>query len=226
MLAYRFVLSRSPDTLRAINIYFNQTLSKANQQFFYLTVWSDNSNQPSDTIYSRIAYVWYSDSLNAFKTYYILPPLSISGTFYIGTIQTTDDNLNIGFDRYNNSQSNILYNVTGPWESSAFIGSLLMRPVMGKAIPLGIASPAGKHGSLVIYPNPCTGGTVTITMQPDAGNDKPSQLIIRNCYGQQVHSGISRGTEDVTNLRNGIYFVELKNPGYDRPVIGKLVIAR
>ena len=226
MMAYRFTLSKSPDTLRAVDIFFNKTLSLANQQYFYLTVWSDNANEPGDTIYSRIAYVLYSDSLNAFKRYYITPPLKISGTFYVGTIQTTDDNLNIGYDRYNNAQSNILYNVTGEWTNSAFNGALLMRPVIGKAIPLGIPEHEARHQAMAIYPNPCSGNTVNITVQPAPGYSSQSLLLIRNSWGQQVYSGNYHEKMDVGNFASGIYIIELKNPGFDRPLIGKLVITR
>ena len=131
-LAYRFKLDKSPDTLRAIRMYFNRTLSNTSMQWFKLCVWNDNGGKPGDTIYAELVMPRYADSLNKFVTYHIYPPLSITGTFYVGWIQTTADNLSIGFDRYNNSQPQIFINTNGTWTNSAFTGSLMIRPVVGK----------------------------------------------------------------------------------------------
>ena len=131
-LAYQFKLNKTPDTLRAVQIFFNRTLSNNNEQFFYLCVWNDIGGKPGDTIFSVLEYVRFSDSLNQFVTYRIDPGLPISGTFFIGTIQTTDDNLNIGFDRYNNSSGNIFYNSSGTWYTSAYSGSLMMTAACGQ----------------------------------------------------------------------------------------------
>jgi len=107
LLAYRFNISKT-DTLRAVQIYFNRTLSKANQQFFYLLVWNDNNGKPGDQIYDTLVFVRFADSLNKFVTYRVSPPLKVSGNFYIGMEQTTDDNLHIGFDRYSSRHGEML----------------------------------------------------------------------------------------------------------------------
>jgi hypothetical protein len=222
-------LNKSPDTIRGVNIYFNKTLSKANQQFFYLTVWNDNSGKPGDTIYSRLAFVNYSDSLNEFITYRLEKPVRISGVFYIGMITTTDDNLNIGFDRYNNSQVNVLYNSTGQWFSSAFSGSLLMRPLIGKPLPVGIPNHPSELQRLLVYPNPCSSGIVTITNNDFSYPSADSQhlkIMIRNLYGQEVISCPYQKNVDVSGLPIGIYIIEVINVDTGNQFTGKLVITR
>ena len=64
MLAYRFRLNLSPDTLRAVRMYFNRTLGNVSQQFFNLCVWDDNAGIPGDTIYTALVMPRYADSLN------------------------------------------------------------------------------------------------------------------------------------------------------------------
>ncbi|NLA24317.1 MAG: hypothetical protein GX879_05050, partial [Bacteroidales bacterium] len=39
-----------PDTLRGVNMFFNQVLNQANQNYFYLMVWANNNGIPGDTI--------------------------------------------------------------------------------------------------------------------------------------------------------------------------------
>jgi hypothetical protein len=229
MVAYRFRLNKSPDTLRAVTVFFNKTLSMGNQQYFLLTVWSDNNGKPGDSIYSRLVYVRFSDSLNKFVTYHMEVPVRISGTFYIGMITTTDDNLNIGFDRHNNAQDNILFNSTGQWNNSAFSGSLLMRPIIGKPIPLGINSLKPSRGTLSVYPNPCSAENVTINLvkKPDLPLSKGLWILkVRNLTGQEVVSVNYTGNLNVSGLSNGLYLVEVCDRVTGQRFTGKLVIAR
>jgi hypothetical protein len=226
-MAYQFKLNKSPDTLRAIRIYFNHTLGHNNQQFFYLTVWNDNNGKPGDTIYHRIAYVNYTDSLNKFSTYHLENPVRISGTFYVGTEQTTIDNLNIGFDLYRNSEEFMFFNVAGTWLASTQGGTLLMRPVIGKPIPLGIPSLLAEQGKLSIYPNPARNGWVHVIL-PDAqksGNDKINRVfVIHDLTGRNILNGIYSETIDISSLTEGIYLLEVYSPTENHRYTGKLVI--
>lgn len=228
-MAYRFKLNQSPDTLRAVSIFFNRTLSKANQQFFYLTVWNDNNGKPGDTVYSRLAYPWYTDTLNKFYTYHLEKPVRISGYFYVGTIQTTDDNLNIGYDRYNNSQENLFYNATGEWQNSSYSGSLLVHPIVGKPIPVGIPDIRMKAGQLLLYPNPCYGGTVRLSV-PGVdlfpGTNEGWEVRIFNLIGKTLLAAPCSGTVDISRFSSGLYIVLLQNRERSRIYSGKLLIGR
>lgn len=227
-MAYRFKLNKSPDTLRAIRIYFNHTLDTANIQLFYLTVWNDNSGRPGDTIYSRAVVTQYSDSLNKFTTYRLERPVKISGAFFVGTIQTTDDNLNIGLDTYNNSASNLFYNVTGPWLASSISGAPMIRPVIGKPLPLGIADLSSEKGNIRVYPNPCSTGQVHISLDGSGTiQDKESWTItISNLTGQPVYQSHKPNVIDVSSLPEGIYFIEAQNVKTQQNLVSKLVLIK
>jgi hypothetical protein len=227
-MAYRFKLNKSPDTLRAIRIYFNQVLDTANIQYFYLTVWSDNSGFPGDTIYSRQVKTHYSDSLNQFTTYLLEQPVKISGAFYIGTIQTTDDNLNIGLDTYDNSAANLFYNVNGSWIASSITGAPMVRPVIGKPLPLGIANLTTGQGSIKVYPNPCITGQVHISMD-ESGNlqNKENWIItISGLTGQEIYRFQGIDVLDVSGLPSGIYIIKAQNTTTLQPLVSKLVIMK
>jgi len=68
MLAYRFNLNK-PDTLRAIQMYFNNVLNHANEQYFFLCVWNDDVGTPGDTIYSQFTLPMYSEQLILYLPY-------------------------------------------------------------------------------------------------------------------------------------------------------------
>jgi hypothetical protein len=228
-LAYRFRLNKSPDTLRAISMYFNKTLSNVSQQFFYLCVWNDNAGKPGDTIYSNLFMPRYADQLNKFVTYHIYPPLRITGTFYVGWIQTTNDNLSLGFDRYNNSQGEIFYNSTGVWNNSAFTGSLMIHPIVGKPIPLGTGDIKTRDLKFTLFPNPCSGNQVYLSIPGNIDDKRVSEtaiIVISDLVGHlRLKTGFSNQV-DVTTLPNGLYFLEIKNESGVRMGIAKFIILR
>ncbi|MCX6252036.1 MAG: T9SS type A sorting domain-containing protein [Bacteroidetes bacterium] len=228
MLAYKFNLNKSPDTLRAIRIFFNRTLSDANQQFFLLTVWNDNNGNPGDTIYSRVEYVRLPDTLDMFTTFLLEVPVRISGTFYIGTIQTTDDNLNIGFDMYDDAHDKILYNADGEWLTSSYPGALLMRPVIGKPLPVGIAETQKQDNLLRIYPNPNNTGKLTVCLSETTGqkNHPASMITIRNMVGQLVLSTDFKESIILPDLPAGIYVLSVGNLTNGTTHNSKLIITR
>jgi hypothetical protein len=228
-LAYRFKLNTTHDTLRAVRMFFNQTLNKVSQQFFYLCVWNDNGGKPGDTIFSDLVMPRYADSLNKFVTYHLSPPLRITGTFYVGWIQTTDDNLSIGFDRYNNSQNEIFWNSTGYWNNSAFSGSLMIRPVIGKPIPLGVGGMLTTDLKIGVYPNPCNTSILHIRMQrsgDDARITESGTLIISDLIGHTRLKTSYQSEIDVSSLASGFYFLELRNRSGNRLGMQKFIISR
>ena len=230
-MACRFKLNKSPDTLRGVYIYFNRTLESTNGEtvYFYLTVWNDNNGTPGDTIYSRLVSVAYSDSLNQFVGYRLQVPVQVTGTFYVGTIQTTSDNLNIGYDRYNNSQSNLFFNAIGTWLSSAYTGSVMVRPIVGKPINLGIAALNKGSEKPLIYPNPCAGESIQIDM-PGAvishGNSSRLTVTVYSLVGKEMLQARTSGTLDVSGLPDGMYIVGILDSRTQQYFSSKLIINR
>lgn len=226
-LGYKFKLSKSPDTLRAIRIYFNHTLGHVNQQYFYLTVWADNNGKPGDTIYSRLAFVNFTETLNEFYTYHLENPVRISGTFYVGTIQTTDDNLNIGLDLSDNSEQYMYYNAVGSWQQSTLGGTLLMRPVIGKPIPVGIQGQRLHNETLSIFPNPCNSGTLHLILIENKEAAQPGkgwEIFIFDYTGRMIRSSPFQESIDVSNLPAGLYFLKAVQVSTGRICPGKFMI--
>ena len=226
MLAYRFKLNKTPDTLRAIQFYFNETLSGDNVQWFDLTIWNDNNNKPGEILYHELVKPKFADSLNKFVTYHMDPPVRITTSFYVGWVQTTDDNLNVGYDRYNNNREEVMYNVTGEWVTSAFSGSLMIRPIVGKPIPLGIQYKQQDPLHLKVYPNPATEGIVHIEMPETIIQEEGLEIHLYNLFGQELRNENFIGKIDVSGLVPGIYLITLTGRSTQTIGTSKLVITR
>ena len=118
--------------------------------------------------------------------------MCIRDRFYIGWTQADVENLNVGFDRYKDSQTKRFYNVNGTWIMSdpANYGSLMMRPIIGPANPVGIIKPvAVEH--LAIQPNPVTDGNLIVRL-PQSWLESPRgkvEFTILSATGSQVMTG-------------------------------------
>lgn len=225
-VAYRFITNQ-PDTLRAIQMYFNQTFNNASQKFFDLTVWK--SVIPEDVIYTKSRNrPEYADELNEFH-YYCIDDATVilSDTFYIGWTQISAENLNIGFDINNNSKENIWYNVTGIWQQSSFNGSLLMRPIFGAALPanLSVSDMNTPNEFISVYPNPAN-TILHINIAQNISQDENLKVEIFDYQGKlQIQQELSN-TLDISGLSEGIYFIRVFNTSQNKLKLGKFVISR
>lgn len=228
-VAYRFRLNQR-DSLRAIRMFFNRTEGNANDQYFDLAVWRDNNGEPGELLYRQYDLKpKFSNSLYQIQTYYLKEPVGINNVFYIGWIQTTDDNLNVGFDTYNDASSNIYYNVLGYWEKTAFTGSIIMRPVIGKAFdPAYTPGRPAQDTRLVIYPNPSRNGLFRISLDDGSHNNLINKATIKvfNITGQEVISAPFMETLDASGLPGGFYMIKVVDGENGKIHTGKVVISR
>ena len=216
MLAYRFRLNVK-DTLRAVQMYFNRTLNNANEKLFNLMVWRDNNGKPGEVMYSQPdQLVAYSDNLLGFHTYMLKEPLQVNGVFYIGWEQQTGDNLNLGYDRYNDAQQDIFYNSTGEWFQSTFHGALMMRPMLGdKFEMIGLDENEVAEGSILPYPNPLDGSRIGFRCSGRyLENDATERLTVSifGVPGEKVFEGRFESSINAGNLAPGLYIIRITDP--------------
>lgn len=209
-LAYKFTTLKE-DNLQAIRMHFRHTVDNhTDNKYFYLRVWDDNSGQPGDTIYHQQGRnPDYSDSINGFVTYYLDKELTVSGDFYIGWQQTTDDFLNIGFDLNRDASDNIYYNTNGTWKKTNFEGALMMRPVFGEFIVNNLASINDKPANmLLVFPNPARD---EIKIQLENVNEKSiKSYSIFDRSGKLIKADLyNNGNINVSQLVPGIYFIRV-----------------
>jgi hypothetical protein len=207
MVAYKFA-SFMQDTLRAVNICFNDSYMEANKREFDLVVWDNDNGVPGNMLYTKQAVmVEQSNVINGFYTYTIPEGVPVNGIFYVGWKQLSESFLNVGYDVNTPNAGKQFYWLNGVWSQSQVPGTIMIRPVVGS--PLVITSIDDIHyknkSSLNIWPNPAK----------DYININPGELqlyglsyiTLTDLNGRQLIKVPFSERVDISSLRDGMYFL-------------------
>jgi hypothetical protein len=210
------------DTLRGVQIFFAQQNADVSNKLITLKVWSSLS--PEVVLYQLPSqHPAYIDSINGFATYVFSTPVAAS-SFYIGFQQVSADLMHVGYDRNTNSYGKMFYNITGTWSFvNVFPGTLMIRPLVGGALPLtSVNENPEKESSVRCYPNP-TSGNLYISA---ADNYIYDRIKVSDLSGRIVFEDIYKeGWCNLSSLKAGAYMVHLEgSEAYSAPV--KLIISR
>ncbi|MCD6019312.1 MAG: hypothetical protein K0S53_2433 [Bacteroidetes bacterium] len=226
------------DTLKSVRIYFDPVIDGGaiQQSSFRIVVWDNGGGMPGSIIYkdSLMYPAYISGCNNLIKNYNLTSCLPLTaGTYYIGIQQTTDQPLNIGFDRNTNHKDALYYDISGSWVQSEIAGSIMINPVMGCAIttelvdcntPTVGVTEHTKNNEIKLYPNPAQN---YFTITDNANQLENTTMEILNSLGQLVLTKTidSNAHIDISNLPDGLYFIHLK--GRDKNFSSqKLLISR
>ena len=231
-VAYGFDIAKE-DTLYAIATYFNQAVYDVSRKRFNYRIWKDlsgvNSATEDEIIYeSEELFPTYS-SVNNWRTFtphYLDTTLILSpGRYYIGWVQKSMFNLNVGWDKnygYSNNPDkinrNIYYKTFGNWSNNDLpSGTIMMRPHFGtpKEIYASVNRIDLGNNSIKIYPNPAN----DIVYLPRVF----SHIRICDVHGKQVLEFWNNSNLNVSGLKEGAYFVFL-NDNLKRFYTAKLII--
>lgn len=206
-LACLFVLNR-PDTLTAVDLYFNHTINNENEHIaFYLSVWSNDHGVPGTLIArdEERQRVTYSD-MNHYVRYRLAHPIVISDSVFIGFEQSGNTYINLGFDRSHDVHERIYYKTSGDWQQSILHGALMLRPCVGVAALTGISdNPDSPCHSLRLYPNPAH-DKIHLQTTADANH---CQLQVFDMRGLLIYSGRFTDTLNTSLWKPGLYLVRL-----------------
>ncbi len=209
------------DTLRGVQMYFNRTLGDYSQNYFRLAVWDHDQalNAPGQLIYEMSGVrPEYPAGLNQFHTYILDTAIVVSDKFYVGWIKTTENMLNVGWDVWNNNQDKIFYNRGQGWVNTGFIGSLMIRPVLGKALTWPAKTKEIRAPELKIWPNPASD---QFFLELPPGEDAGEWTIgLYNLQGKLVYStgahrthGPVEGPYEIGDLPGGLFIVRVERDG-------------
>ncbi len=204
-----------PDTLRAIDIFFNpvSNINSISTLLFGLRVWNDAGGTPGSLLYDdensmTRQPIFQSWGNNFFARYYLKYPLALnSGICYVGLKQDDQQTLNIGFDQNTNTQTKLFYNTNGFWANSSFKGSLMLRPIVGdSARAVGIKNNKVSTTELQIYPNPASDYISIIS-----NKNNITSIEVTDASGKLVLKSTSNLLKQysVSSLKNGFYFVKV-----------------
>ncbi len=201
-----------PDTLQAIQIYFNSVYNNLNHTGFDIAVWDNGDNQPGNLLYSKGSASLQPtfEKRNQFTTFVLDQPVLVTDTFYIGWVQYSNGFLNAGLDMNQVNNDKLYYNVTGSWKQSSVKGTVMMRPLLGKRVYTGISSPH-ETTSIQVYPNPTSDELFIVSGMNDGR--RISYMLYDNA-GKLILSGYTTGESiNVSSLSPGMYLLRLQDTG-------------
>lgn len=207
-LACRFAL-RVPDTLTAIDLYFNCTRQDENASiYFHLCVWADDGNgRPGALLYRDNARRKPRfEGLNRYCRYLLEQPVVLSGTVYVGFEQVVANYINLGFDRGNDARQHIFYLTGSEWQQSILSGALMLRPYFGAKATVGIAS--ADHPAVGVYPNPANCHLNIAVEAPQW------QVLLFDLHGRCLYRGANVQQVSVATLPEGVYLLQVSGEGF------------
>ncbi len=224
MVAYRYSLL-APDTLRAIEICFNESYQDANATTFDLKVWDDNSGLPGNEIHTEAGVpVTLGTGINGFYTYILSDPIEVSGDFYVGWKQLSETFLNVGFDLNTPHKGKQLYWINGNWNESQTKGSIMIRPLFGSRKNItGITDIAAGPGKLKFWPNP-SADYINIKV-PENDISVNHSYSITDLQGRELIRTTNYDRIDISSLSPGVYIIISFN-GKTPAAFGRLIKPR
>ncbi|MCL2327002.1 MAG: T9SS type A sorting domain-containing protein [Bacteroidetes bacterium] len=228
-VAFKFDILK-PDTLRAIQMYFNPTLEQI-PKLFNLCIWSVGANgMPDSLLYRRTSTrVLYADGLYKFVTYPIESDAILTGetdgiymknSFFVGWEQPYDVLLNMGMDLSNQMRNRLYFNTAFQWEPSMINGTLMIRPQFGKKISTSISTASKKNDTVLLYP------TIIQSQAYIQANEEIMRCEFVDITGKTVQQlPVINNTIDCNSVPNGFYLVKLYN-GIGVVAVKKCVVRR
>jgi len=207
MFAYKYV-SYMQDTLRAIQICFNDSYLNANIRAFDLMVWNDNNGIPGNVIYSKEEVMVERGAMNnGFYNYRIPSGVMVNNTFYIGWKQRSETFLNAGFDINTPHAGRQFYWLNGEWRLSQVEGNVMIRPVVGRPLlTTSLRDIYYRYKNVIrVWPNPASD---YINLDPgELPLSGLCYLIITDMSGREIIKVPFSERIDVSSLKKGMYIL-------------------
>lgn len=212
------------DTVCGVQMLFNRTFNDANFNFFDIVVWKDNNGKPGQVAYTlqNQRPIWDDSLLYAFSNYTFNEVVKVNSTFYVGIRQQYPKSINIGFDTSVDNHQYCFYDAGEGWKNTSFVGSLMIRPVMGSdAYFLDVDENQEAKNELVLYPNPANDMVRIDGIDANSANE----IVIFDIAGRAVKHYQYCNELNVSDLQNGAYMLRVvMNDGSS--MTSKLLIAK
>jgi hypothetical protein len=212
-LAYKYELN-TPATLTHIDILFVPLAENIEGETFNLRVWKSldfaERGVRDSVLLIQNSFVSYPDSINKPTRIELTRRLNLSGSFYIGVEQLSDEHLTLGFDRNTNSMDKVYVNVANRWEQNTNIaGSILLRPVFKSPEVVGLKPAPVPALQATVIPNPSPDGQFFI-------KGRVSKVLVYDMQGRRVHEQEYDPESDwkplqLQGIANGLYLFHLSN---------------
>lgn len=211
------------DTITHLDISFPHDGYLTSENSLSVFVWKEINGKPGDVISTRRGTMIYSttskDRRNPF-TRYDIPPVYVTGKYFIGVKQSNGGSrsLRIGIDRNNNSMDKYwcFTEEENNWTQSGtdtVFGAIMMRPVFrgGKLSTTGAVSARRENPddeelnvaiipALTIFPNPSQDGILNLNAVYD-------RVDLTDMMGKVLFTSYATQRIELKDQKPGIYFV-------------------
>ena len=214
-----------PDTLQAIQIYFNSTANDETKHYkFKIAVWRDDNGRPGEQVY--LSSTEYSPKTTGrFTQFNIEKQIIVTKYYWIGWVQVTTGFLNVGFDQNYNDKGNLWYN-NGFWQQDFNEGTLMIRPIMGNRKDFFTSTELPEtvtNTRMKVYPNPASHH---IRIEVETGLSD-YDIEIYGVTGQLLYrEPFTSDDIDVSSFEQGLYVVRLVHRKSENIHTQKLLIIR
>lgn len=200
------------DTLRGVQLYFNNLANNSQTKYFKIHVWDDNNGKPGNIIYTlENQVVPKNNQLNKFVLFLFDEEIIVRNKFYIGwQKQNSPDMLNVGYDVNRNNKDKLFYNFTNQWKQSEFDGTVMLRPMFGHEInTITGAKKIKRDLRYNVFPNPAND---YLQIEIDQNNYSNYQYSIFDSFGRIHKTGyLNNAPINISNLDSGIYFIKVNS---------------
>ena len=206
------------DSLLGLFIHFTPFQDDNSGESFILRAWASSGGVPGAELQENYGFSspnYYDDGYNVFAYYPYDSPIHVNpGNIFVGFVQDSDAQLNVGLDKNTNANATRLYYQLGngaSWTQSSVQGSLMIRPVFksGKTLVWnGIEEDVAP--AFTVYPNPSNG---LFTFQFDS-SIRAEQIEIFNGNGALIFTdktSIMPYVLDLESESNGLYFIIIRD---------------
>lgn len=212
MVALRFQ-SAIEDTLIGIRVHWTPYGRDVSNNPFLLRLWNDGGGIPGSEIIENFTFhnpEYYQEGYDIFTFYPFDQNVAISGTFYVGWVQSDDVNYYVGNDknRDNNTGKMFVMLENGIWEQVGITGSAMIRPVFKSRKTPIVSVSENESTGISIYPNP-SNELLNISALPEG----ETLVDVVDITGKTVLTERSFGIQNVqintSSLADGLYVVRV-----------------
>ncbi|WP_114749898.1 T9SS type A sorting domain-containing protein [Pleomorphovibrio marinus] len=202
MLALRYEIG-TPVFIKGISINFTNFMQRGRS--VELMVWDSLGQEP---LYKREVLIPELEDLGEFAYFPLGSNIQVSGTFYVGFTQFTNDFVYVGLDKSSDSGEQVFYNVSGAWQQNETVsGNLMIRPhlSLGEVVDEEEEEP---EEEVRAYPNP-----VVERLYLESGSDL-DELAVYDFQGRQVPARIENFEKGkiihFEDRQKGIYLIRFR----------------
>ncbi|WP_158861241.1 T9SS type A sorting domain-containing protein [Lunatibacter salilacus] len=187
--------------ISGVSINFTNYLQRGNA--VELMVWDSLGMQP---IYKEEVLIPELEDLNDFAYFPIDTTIRVSGNFYVGFTQFTNDFVYVGLDKTTDTGEEVYFNVYGTWEqNTTVVGSLMIRPHLSLTPPF--IPEETTEEEVRVYPNPVL-NRLTVEGNVD-------EIRVFDFQGRQINVPIDSEENGkvltFVNQHKGIYLIRYRH---------------